>query len=198
MDEETLRHIFDPFFTTKFAGRGLGLAAATGIVRGHRGALKVQSAAGKGSNFKVYFPVAENAGPARQLPFVEKQVRGSGTILVIDDEESVRRAAQSILERQGYRVVSAVDGQAGIDLFSKMADEISVVVLDMTMPIMSGAKTLERLKSMRKDVRVILTSGYDETEAMSRFVGQELAGFIQKPFTSTSLAQQVGSALNRT
>jgi DNA-binding NtrC family response regulator len=115
--------------------------------------------------------------------------------LVIDDEDSVRRAAQSILERYGYQVVLAQDGKAGIDLFKRMVDEISLVLLDMTMPVVSGEKTLERLKAIRGDVRVVLSSGYNETEAMGRFVGQELAGFIQKPFTSTSLAQQVGMAL---
>ncbi|MEP6961525.1 MAG: response regulator [Acidobacteriota bacterium] len=195
MDEEAIRRIFDPFYTTKFAGRGLGLAAATGIVRGHRGALKVLSTPGKGTSFKVILPAVEGASAVVQPALVDKSLRGSGTILVIDDEDSVRHAAQSILERYGYQVILAENGQAGINLFRGKIDEISLVLLDMTMPIMSGAETLERLRSVREQVPVILTSGYDETEAMSRFVGLKLAGFIQKPFTSTMLAQQVGAAL---
>ncbi len=194
MSESQIRRIFDPFYTTKFAGRGLGLAAATGIVRGHRGALKVQSAPDKGSTFKVYLPAVEGTAVSSQPPKPQKGLRGKGMILVIDDEESVRRAAQSILEGQGYTVLSAPDGQAGIALFREN-EATSLVILDMTMPVMSGEQTLERLKAMRGGVPVILTSGYDETEAMGRFVGKGLAGFIQKPFTATSLAQQVAAAL---
>ncbi len=126
---------------------------------------------------------------------MKDNLHGSGTILVIDDEDSVRRAARSILEHYGYQVVLAADGKAGIDLFRKMRDDIALVLLDMTMPVMSGEETLARLKTIRADVRVILSSGYNEAEVTRPFVGQELAGFIQKPFTSASLAQQVASAL---
>ncbi|PWU03825.1 MAG: hypothetical protein C5B51_18045 [Terriglobia bacterium] len=191
IDENTLPNIFDPFFTTKFMGRGLGLAAVLGIVRGHHGALKVETKAGEGSQFRVLFPAtsARRAEPAKEVTY--KHLRGKGTILVVDDEEIVRRIAKNALESWGYGVLLAENGQIAIDMYAAAANEISLVLLDLTMPVMNGEQTLQRLQRIRPDVKVILTSGYDEADALSRFRGADLAGFLQKPYTAGQLAGSV-------
>ena len=194
MDNETLEKIFDPFFTTKFAGRGLGLAAVLGIVRGHKGALKVYSAPGQGSTFKLFFPAGDVAAlPVRpQAP--AEELRGTGTVLVVDDEEIIRRTAKNALERYGYRVLWAEDGQKAVEVF-RAAGEIALVLLDLTMPTMNGEETLRELQAIRPSIPVLLSSGFNEVEAVRRFTGKGLAGFIQKPYTSAGLATKVKRAL---
>ena len=195
MDAETLSRIFDPFFTTKFTGRGLGLAAVTGMVRGHKGALHVESIPGKGSSFKVLFPVT--GGPAASIlpSSTEKNLAGDETILVIDDEDTVRQAAKSALESYGYKVLAAANGKEGVRLFQEFSREIDAVLLDMTMPVMSGEEALGRLKSIRADIPVVLSSGYEEADATRRFTGKCLAGFIQKPYAAAGLAEKMRIAL---
>jgi CheY-like chemotaxis protein len=191
MDEETLGRIFDPFFTTKFAGRGLGLAAALGIVRGHKGALTVRSLRNQGSRFTVLFPASEGEAVRPRTVAPSTSSAGQGTILVVDDEEIVRQTTRSVLERLGYRVIAVEDGGKGVELFRTLSGQIDLVLLDLTMPVMSGEDALEQLRAIRPDVPVILSSGYDQAEAMGRFSGKPLAGFIQKPFTAAHLAEQV-------
>ena len=196
MDEQTLSRIFDPFFTTKFTGRGLGLAAAMGIVRGHKAALKVESAPGKGSTFKVLFPASDGQAARPQRSGFEKNLAGRGTILVVDDEDTVRHAAKSALESYGYQVAVAENGQEAVELFQKLGTEISAVLLDMTRPVMSGEEALVRIKSLRPDVPVVLSSGYDEAEATRRFTGKGLGGFVQKPYTAARLAEKIKAVLD--
>ncbi|PWU02234.1 MAG: hypothetical protein C5B51_21315 [Terriglobia bacterium] len=198
MDPDVISRIFDPFYTTKFAGRGLGLAAVRGIVRGHRGAIKVYSTPGRGTTFKLLFPATLKEDQKRRSRASEHaSLKGTGTILVIDDEEIVRRTAKVTLERFGYEVILAEDGRQGVDAFRRSADRVDAVLLDMTMPVMSGEEAFRELRMIRPDIKVILSSGYNEVEAIRHFTGKGLAGFVQKPYTSLRLAEAVQSVLNR-
>ncbi len=196
--EDVLAKMFDPFFTTKFTGRGLGLAAVHGIVRGHRGALKVYSTPGQGTTFKVLFPASGEFAPKAQAALETRESALTGTILVVDDENVVRRTAKSMLERYGYSVVLAENGQECVDLFRVLWEKISVVLLDMTMPVLSGEETFRRLRSINPEVRVILSSGYNEVETVRRFTGKGLAGFIQKPYTAVALEEKIRTVIEAT
>lgn len=188
MDPETQDRIFDPFYTTKSTGRGLGLAVVIGIVRGHRGAIKVYSEPGKGTSFRVLFPASKRFVEPRERDLApEAEWRGSGCILVVDDDGVIRNLAKSMLERGGFTVLTAVDGEDALRVFREHHEEVSLVLLDMTMPRMNGEETFRELTRIRADIPVIISSGYGEQETMGQFREKGIAGFIQKPYQTRDL-----------
>jgi CheY-like chemotaxis protein len=198
MAAETRAKIFDPFFTTKFTGRGLGLAAVLGIVRGHHGAIRCTSVLGQGTTFKVLFPASPLHAKVAEGPEAAAQKwRGSGTILVVDDEETIRALARHMLMKMGFQVLTAADGREALEIFRAEGDKIRLVLLDMTMPHLDGDETFRGLQRMRPDVEVILSSGFNESTATGRFAGLGLAGFLQKPYRYEELLALVRQSLDR-
>jgi two-component system, cell cycle sensor histidine kinase and response regulator CckA len=182
MNKPTLQRIFDPFFTTKFTGRGLGLATVHGIIRTHQGAIQVSSQPGQGSIFRVFLPATTAAAlPVQSEPAKFTRTRASGTVLVVDDEEMVCQGTQALLESVGFQVLIASDGPKAIDAYRLHRVQIVCVILDLTMPKMSGEEVFCELRRIDPDVRIVLTSGYTEAAMMQRFVGQQVFGFVQKP-----------------
>ena len=195
MDEATKARIFDPFFTTKLTGRGLGLAAVSGIVKANRGAIRVYSTPGRGTSFYILFPAGKKKRAAKPAKPGPKLARGSGTVLVIDDESVVHEAARPMLEKSGFEVLAAESSEEGADLLRAHAERVSLVILDLTMPRMSAEHAFDVLRVIRPGVPILLASGYDATEAAARSGGRPFAGFIHKPFDLDRLLDAVNSAL---
>jgi signal transduction histidine kinase/CheY-like chemotaxis protein len=195
MDDATRARIFDPFFSTKFTGRGLGLAAVAGILRGHKGAIAVESAPGKGSCFTVLFAAAEGLAAERHVAARNAALQGSGVVLVVDDEKPVRDLVKRVLERNGYTVLLAESGLAAIDLLKRHPGDIALAMLDLSMPQMGGDEVLPELRKIRPEIKVLVSSGYSESETMTLFKGQRVSGFIQKPYTGADLAEKVKACL---
>ena len=190
MDKDTLAKLFDPFFTTKFTGRGLGMAAVLGIVRGHRGAIKVYSEVDKGTAFKILLPASGKTADISHGEAPADGWLGSGTVLLVDDEETVRGVGAEMLQEFGFATLTANNGREAVEIFSSTPD-IAFVILDLTMPHMDGEQCFRELRRLDPDVKVILSSGYSEHEVTRKFVGKGLAGFIQKPYTLSVLKEAI-------
>ena len=191
MDKNTLENIFDPFFTTKATGRGLGLAAVLGIIRGHKGILQVETEVNLGSTFKVMFPITKEKEEINLVPQTKADLKFKlkGTVLVVDDEITTLNIAKEMLEIYGYTVLTAKNGEEGVKIFKSNYKKLTAVILDMTMPKMDGKEALKQMKEINKSTPVILSSGYHISNATKSISSNEFEGFIQKPYGPKELAQ---------
>jgi CheY-like chemotaxis protein len=195
MSEATKAKIFDPFFTTKTKGRGLGLAAVSGIIRGHNGKMEVDTVIGEGTTFKVFFPAVEPSAETPEVSSSAECTSGRGTILVVDDEPLLRDLAKTTLEQCGYSVLVAENGLEGVNTFRENPSGITAVLLDLTMPVMSGEEAFHLIREIRKDVPVLISSGYGEFFARKQFGPADVVSFLQKPYTAAKLAKKLSQVI---
>ena len=198
MTPDTLQRMFDPFFSTKFTGRGLGLAAVMGIVQNHHGLIRIRSELGGGTSFRVLFPAVPGTARTAEIPTTARSAwSGTGTVLVVEDEEGVREVAERILQDYGFETLPAADGREALDIMASAGDKVTVVLLDLSMPRMGGQETLRHLREHRPELPVIMMSGYTEEAVASQFSddGPGMTAFLQKPFLAEDLMDVLRRAL---
>jgi len=198
MDKATQKRIFDPFFTTKemSRGAGLGLASVYGIIKNHGGFINVYSEKGEGSTFNIYLPASEKEVIEEKKPAGDT-LRGSETILFVDDEDMIIEVAQDLLETLGYKVLTAGGGKEAIETYKKNKEQIDIVILDMVMPDMGGGETYDKLKEINPDIKVLLASGYSLNGAATEILDRGCNGFIQKPAKMIELSQKLRAILDK-
>ena len=198
IDRETRERVFEPFFTTKEMGRGtgLGLASVYGIIKSHGGYIDVSSEKEKGTTFTIYLPASENEA-VREKAVPAEMLKGTGTILFIDDEKMILDVGCELLEELGYTVLSALSGREALDLFQKNSNKIDLVIMDMIMPGMGGGETFDRLRNINPNVKVLLSSGYSVDGQATKILRRGCDGFIQKPFNLNQLAEKIGNIMGK-
>ncbi|MDD3802771.1 MAG: response regulator [bacterium] len=200
MSEEVKKHLFEPFFTTKETGKGtgLGLASVYGIVKNHNGIIEVESEPGKGTEIKVYLPVSSSEPVEREEVYPLGSFNGLGmTILIVDDEDLIRKNTEEVLLKYGYRVLHAKNGREAIEVLKRNSEEINLVILDMIMPDMDGRETFIQMKKVKFEVNVLLSTGYSADEEANKMVELGIKGFIQKPFKATELLKKLHEILTK-
>lgn len=197
MSDEAKERMFDPFFSTKFAGRGLGMAAVSGIVRGHRGAIQTESESGEGTTLRVLLPVARTGKSTEGQPSSSVEVEGEegGVILLADDETPVLNLARQMLEHLGYEVLAAQDGSEALEFYHQHSERLTAVILDLVMPGMGGEEVLVRIREQSQVLPIIISSGYSEQEISLLLARDRFLGFLQKPYTLAALASTLNSLL---
>ena len=200
MDGDTIDHIFEPFFTTKGEGKGtgLGLSVIHGIITSHKGLINVYSELGKGTEFKIYLPLNSNTVHTQSLPSVHSEnYHGNEGVLLVDDEEIIRNMCKALLEDLGYKIFTAENGLKALEVYNKHKNDISIVILDVVMPVMGGMECLKELITLNPDIKVIMASGFSRSETSSDFIRNGAADFIDKPYRQLTLAKAIKKALNK-
>ncbi|BDU70004.1 hypothetical protein GETHOR_21050 [Geothrix oryzae] len=195
MSPEVQARIFEPFFTTKVTGRGLGLSATMGILKGHHAGMRIYSEPGRGTTFKLLFPVTDTQRVAETPQVAAPALTRKSTVLLVDDEEMIREAAAAVLESLGLSVLTAEDGRQAVEVVQREGERVDVVLMDLTMPHMDGREAFQAIRRLRPNLPVILSSGYNEQESIQDFLGRGLAAFLQKPYTLRALEQTVLAVL---